>query len=160
MTTATLMKELTDVLAKFDADSLSGMINTIQPRRDALASAKEMYKNIRHDAYAYYPHLYDACGGKGWLELLRNSNDYIIDRITKLENMKVESRNAKIAVKLDKEGITSIVGFDSASKGADFEGRWSVQTDKGIRHVILTVISAGGYNVQCHHYRILVRVIK
>lgn len=159
MTTITLMQELTTILAKFDADSLNGLINTIRPRRDNLAIAKETYKHIRKNAFEYYPNLFNAVGGKGWVELLRNGDDYIIERITKLEAMKVESRNAKIAAKLNKEGVVSVTGFESASKGADFEGRWTIQTDKGIRHVILTVVSAGGYNVQCHHYRILVKVI-
>jgi hypothetical protein len=70
---------------------------------------------------------------------------------------KHENRNAKIAGKLEKAGITNIdaINFE-VEYGNDFVGSWIIDGHK----VTIKVIFAGGYNIQCLHNRVLCNVKK
>lgn len=66
-----------------------------------------------------------------------------------------EARNARIAAKFKKAGIESIdVDNFRVVYGQNFEGMWLID---GYR-VTISVIYAGGYNIQRLHQRVLVNV--
>lgn len=157
-----LMKQIAEVLADYDHQVLEGLIASIPARREALAKVRERYDagefkgkyasiDCAHARIA-------AAGGKVWVELLRNGNKYVTEYLNKTEHIKAEARNAKIAAKLNDAGITEVTSNESNRSAEGFTGRWSVETDKGMKHVFIQVILAGGYNIQCLHHRVLVNV--
>jgi len=156
MSATTLVREITEVLKEYDAQVVAGLIASVPARREKVAAVRAtkftgQYATT-HKVYA----LIEAAGSKGWLEMLRHGS--INDMIAKTEEMKAAARNAKIAAKLNKAGISSITGFDSNRTADGFTGRWTVETDKGAKSVFIDVILAGGYNIQCLHHRVLVSV--
>lgn len=156
-----LMEQIKAVLAGYDAKVLQSLIDSIPVRREALkavaARRDEFTGKYASNNYAHAQ--LEAVGGKAWMELLRYTNAALIERLTKSEAAKAEARAAKIAAKLAKEGVKEVTdgGADLTADG--FNGWWAVTTDQGDKLVKLEVIGAGGYNIQCYHYRVLIKVV-
>ena len=150
------MQAITEVLKDYDAQVVAGLIASIPARREKVAAVLATKFTGKYATTQKAYAMIDAAGGKGWLEMLRHGS--INEMITKGEAMKAEARNAKIAAKLNKAGISAVTGFDSNRTADGFTGRWTVETDKGIKSVFIDVILAGGYNIQCLHHRVLVNV--
>lgn len=156
MSSIVLMKTITEVLKEYDAQVVAGLIASIPVRREKVSIVRATKFTGQYATAQKAYALIEAAGGKGWLEMLRHGS--INEIIAKAEAMKAEVRNAKIAVKLNKAGIVAVTGFDSNRTVDGFTGRWTVETDKGIKSVFIDVILAGGYNIQCLHHRVLVNV--
>lgn len=156
MSSLNLMAEIAEVLKEYDAQVVAGLIASIPARREKVAAVRATKFTGQYAASQKAYAMIEAAGGKGWLEMLRHGS--INEMIIKGEAMKVEARNAKIANKLNKAGITAVTGFDSSRTPNGFTGRWTVETDRGIKSVFIDVILAGGYNIQCLHHRVLVSV--
>lgn len=156
------MEQIRTVLADYDARIVQSAIESIPLRRARVAEVRANRKTEKYSgsngsvSYAYA--LINAAGGKGWSELLGNSDDYIIERIRRDEEMKAEARAAKIASKLDSAGITEVVDAEAVHDRDGFAGIWRVMTDKGPKRVKIEVIGAGGYAIQCFHIRVLCSV--
>ena len=157
--TKNLMAEISGVLAEFDAKRLASLIASLDIRRAAVAAVDRASFSGPYASTQYASARVAAAGGKVWAEYLRAGNAWAAERITKLEAAKAEGRNAKIAAQLDKAGVAKVTGHDSTYTGNGFEGRWTVETDTGRRSVFISVILAGGYNIQCLHVRVLCRVV-
>lgn len=71
----------------------------------------------------------------------------------------VVKRNATIATKLAKAGITSVDGAEFSRTADGFNGVFAVNTNAGKKTVLVETIKAGGYNIQCLHLRVLVTVV-
>lgn len=158
MSAIPLMQAISDVLKEYDAQVVAGLIASIPARREKVAAVRAMKFTGQYTTTQKAYSIIEAAGGKGWLEMLRHGTTRINEIIAKTEAMKAEARNAKIAAKLNKAGITSVIGFESNRTTDGFTGRWTVETDKGIKSVFIDVILAGGYNIQCLHHRVLVNV--
>lgn len=161
MSAIKLMQQIQEVLAGYDAKVLQSLIDSIPRRREALKALSDRRAEFA-GKYATTNYAYaqiEAAGGKGWLEMLRGCNNaMVIERVTKQEAAKAEVRAAKIAAKLNKAGITEVTDGEAAHTTDGFNGYWKVMTDKGAKTVKLEVIGAGGYNIQCYHYRVLVNI--
>lgn len=70
----------------------------------------------------------------------------------------VAKRNATIAAKLEKAGVTEVVSEQFTYTKDGFDGVFVVNTDAGMKRVKINTIRAGGYNIQCLHLRVLVSV--
>lgn len=108
---------------------------------------------------SYYAGLFNVAGGKTWYNVFNGrSMNAILEFVEKNCAATIEKRNFKIAKKLIENGVETL-GSGEYSKTADgLNGVWRVETDKGLRVVIIETIIAGGYNVQCMHQRTLVKV--
>ena len=154
-----LYKQLTDVLAKYDEKTLQSAISTIPTRREALKKIKkEDFAQISYPSVAYAYAKIRAVGGKTWLNLLQLDDEEIIKRLTRSEETKAAKRNFKISEKLHNAGVSEIKEFKSTTSADGYEGVWDVDTDRGPKKIILDIILAGGYNIQCLHARVLVKV--
>lgn len=88
--------------------------------------------------------------GKGGLELIRHSREASI-RETIQKDMEV--KKARIWAKVgEKVGTVTECNLHSGMDGTP--NGW-IAGDKG--RVTITTIAAGGYNIQCLHYRVLVK---
>lgn len=156
MNATVLMQEIAEALKEYDAQVVAGLIASIPARREKVAAVRATKFTGQYATEQKSYAMIEAAGGKGWLEMLRHGS--INEIIAKTEAMKAEARNAKIAAKLNKAGITAVTGFNGNRTADGFTGRWTVETDKGIKSVFIDVILAGGYNIQCLHHRVLVNV--
>lgn len=158
-----LMNEIRAVLAGYDAKVLQSLIDSIPVRRAAKKAVQERWNAGEFKGQYASNHYACACleavGGKVWSNLLEWGNADLIEKLTKQEAAKAEARAAKIAAKLAKEGIQAVTDAAADSTSDGFNGWWKVETDQGAKFVKLEVIGAGGYNIQCYHYRVLCKVV-
>lgn len=159
----TLMKQIQCVLAEYDAKVLQSLIDSIPRRRAAKKAVQERWSAGEFKGQYATNHYASACieavGGKTWSNLLEWGNAALIEKLTKMEAAKAEARAAKIAAKLTKEGINEVTDAGAERTSDGFNGWWKVETDLGTKFVKLEVIGAGGYNIQCYHYRVLCKVV-
>ena len=66
--------------------------------------------------------------------------------------------NATIAAKLAKAGVDEVEGAEFTRTNDGFNGLFVVNTPTGPKSVHIETITAGGYNIQCLHLRVLVTV--
>lgn len=157
-----LLEQINRALADYDARALKSAVDSIQPRRDAVAAVRAR----RHEfvgAYAsndYAVALINAAGGKTWKALLEFGDAELIRRIEKIEAAKVESRNANIVLKISRLEISAVEAGDAIYSNDGFTGVWRLETDNGPHIVKIQVVGAGGYNVQAWHYRCLCDVYR
>lgn len=147
-----LIDQITSVLSPFDNENLQSEIDSITARRTSLKEFREANEHKSGNAFGYYSGMFAAVGGKGWYELLTNyHNAAITEKLTK-------ARNTKIAKKFDALEITEVKQDQNNYADGGFFGTWVLETNKGRKIVQIEVILAGGYNIQCLHNRILVKV--
>lgn len=155
-----LMNQIAEVLSGYDAKVLQSLIDSIPARREAVAAVRARRSEFKgqYATTQFASAQMEAAGGKGWSELLRSSNAYIVENLTKAEAAKAEARAAKIAAKLAKAGVNEVTEGNAEYTRDGFNGWWKVVTDQGTKMVKLEIIGAGGYNIQCYHYRVLCSV--
>lgn len=103
-----------------------------------------------------YEKRFEICGGKTWFQLFSTaSDDEIVTTMQKKAKHVAEARNAKIATKLEKAGVTEVLQAEAVFILDGFRGVYKVN---GERFVEIQSIVAGGYNVQRLHQRVLCHV--
>jgi hypothetical protein len=166
MTTATMQifTTLNTMFVELDAkmvrDQKTWAMGRVAAIKEFKASNKfcnEMGRII--DQHGYYTTLFATAGGKTWYNILNGRNEAMINEFVEKNCRAIaEKRNANIARKLNKEGITAVTASEVAYTSDGFNGSFKVETDKGNKIVNIQTIYAGGYNIQCFHQRTLVKV--
>lgn len=151
-----LYDEITAILAVYDQQTIDALIASIPARREAQKAVWDEHSEKRMNNV--WGALFEAVGGKGWYELLKWGDADLAEKITKREKANAEARNAKIAHKLEQLGVAEIVDAKPVYTSNGFTGIWKLQSEKGQHTVKIEVILAGGYNIQCLHHRVLVKV--
>lgn len=156
---AHITASLNTVFAPMDAQVLADSQKWAQGRITALAEfkASDEFRALRNDAAARYPRLFGIAGGKTWYALFTSGRD-VADFVEKNCAAVAARRNAGITAKLIKAGVTEVVSESYTYTADGFDGVFVVQTDKGTKRVTVNTIHAGGYNIQCAHLRVLVKV--
>ena len=91
--------------------------------------------------------------GAFWEEMGYGEEEQIARQIRKAKKLH-DARNKRVAKKLHDAGINDIELDAEFVMGDNFEGTWFVDNFL----VSLKVVYAGGYNLQCLHPRVLVKV--
>jgi len=104
------------------------------------AKSKE-YKTTWQEIKEYY--------SKADISLMDWGKDVILEKLTKLYQKSVEIMAEKIEHKLKDLDIISIKLDDKTNN--DF--KFKITTTTGVRVFLINTIQAGGYNIQCLHYR-------
>ena len=158
-----IIKDLESVLHQFDTIYTSKKIADYKEKREAISNwwknptRLEGSRNIFHRID--WEDLYKVAGGKTLAEKLKGiSSDMAVDIALKDAQAVINTRNAKMAKKLEQSEITKIVDNNIEVNSDGFNGSFLVDTNKGRKWVRINTIIAGGYNIQALHYRTLVKV--
>ncbi len=159
------MKEIIEALNKvfepMDARVLAETQIWASERKAALKTflLSDEYAQLRKNVWNLYAKLYFIAGGKKWYQIFSGNSDKIVQEfVIKNHKTTVDSRNYRIAAKLEKAGILSVIDSKFQYTSDGFNGSFRINTDAGEKLVTVDTIYAGGYNIQCAHLRVLVKV--
>lgn len=160
-TTQQIIDNLNQVFKKFDDEVLESSKKWAQGRVAAVREfkASDEAKQLRHNQRVYYTKLFALAGGKSWYNVFDGRSKSMIEEFMEKNHQNtIEKRNASIAKKLEKAGVAEVLSEEYVYTKDGFNGIFRVNTDAGVKRVSIDTIYAGGYNIQCLHLRVLVKV--
>ena len=154
-----LLEDIFSILKPFDGVFLNELIDSIPNRKQAISEIKRTDYTGKFATDYYANARVEAAGGITWFKLINgNSIETIENKLRTIEKTKIEVRNSKIKQKLLKAGIVDVISLVSNTSEDGFTGSWNILTNTGNKLITLDIITAGGYNVQCIHNRIMVNI--
>lgn len=157
-----IITKLSELFAPLDAEILSNTQKWAKGRAQALRQFKQSddYETVRRCGQeALYARYFAICGGKSWYNAINYSTPEQLEAfVTKNHEATIKSRNDRIADKTTKAGVTEVVSSEFAHSYDGFNGVFIVNTNTGRKAVTVSSVYAGGYNIQCLHLRVLVKV--
>lgn len=106
-------------------------------------------KEIRSKEYTTKWKEIESYYAKADISLMDWGNDVIYEKLTKKYNSMVENFAEKIELKLKDLEIVSI----KLDNKTNHDFKFKITTTTGTRVFWINTVQAGGYNVQCLHYR-------
>lgn len=154
-----IVESLNTLFAPMDAVVLVESQKWATVRQAALQDFEnsDEYEQLRRDTFARFAKLFEIAGGKTWYEIFKKSPDvpaFVAKNCAAIS----AKRNATITAKLIKAGVSQVVSESYSDTADGFDGVFVVMTDKGQKKVTVNTIRAGGYNIQCAHLRVLVKI--
>lgn len=156
---ANILNQLNEVFKDMDQRVLEESKKWALERRDAMYDflksdeAKAMSSNEK------YLKAFEVAGGKTWYNKFYGNDDAtILAFIEKNCKAIAEKRNHSISKKLEKAGVTEVVSKELDMTTDGFNGVFVINTNNGVKRVFIETVYAGGYNIQCLHLRVLVKV--
>lgn len=158
----TILNKLNEVFSPFDEKVKAASIEWILERqKEATAFCRsDEYKNTVgiEQFRAKREKLEMLAGGKKWLNVIFHDESDLIEIMIKNCDSIVSKRNKGILDKLVKADVTEVISENFTLSDDGFNGAFSVNTNKGVKTVSISTVLAGGYNIQCLHNRVLVKI--
>lgn len=158
-----IIEILEPAFAQADEKVLEATQQWARGRKQALVDFKQSdeYQTLRRNQEALYRHMFAICGGKTWYAVFNSNNAVGIEAfVVKNHQAMIQKRNTMIASKLTKAGVTSVVDGYIGYTRDGFDGVFCVESAEGQSRITINTIYAGGYNIQCLHMRVLVKIKK
>lgn len=159
-----IIAELEVAFAELDAQYIEGMKKkyedaVLRVREVEGPKHKDFLKNDGSWDNIDYKARYDYVGGKSLYKAVQGrSIEDAIEAGRKDAEHTIKCRNVKISKKLVAADITEVTDYQFARTSDGFHGTFVVETERGQKTVRIETILAGGYNIQCLHYRTLVKI--
>jgi hypothetical protein len=159
-----MMIGLNESFKDLDAKVLENTITWAIERQEKLQEFldSDQYKNSGRgyrQSFECYDEMFRICTGKGWYQKMRGSGkENLANHCKEYCERTILNRNAAIMKKLTKANITEVVSSKFSYSNDGFNGVFSVETNTGAKTITINTVYAGGYNVQCLHLRILVKI--
>lgn len=155
-----MMEKLNEVFAEFNDRMIEDSLKWLEVRykRRVEFRNSDEYKDRSIGHWKKHELEVQACGGKYFKDLFDWGLPEAKIRFEKKQRKVIEARNAKIAEKLIKAEVKEVLDSEFAISYDGFNGCFKVKTDKGDKKINIDSIVAGGYNIQCFHMRVLVKV--
>lgn len=157
-----MLNPITDIMNQLDVVFSEMDLRVLEESKKwALERQAALYEFLESDESKNNNHqkAFDIAGGKTWYNVFYcNDEEYIFNFITKNCKSIASKRNASITKKLEKVGVKSIVSIELNSTADGFNGVFHINTDVGFKKVTIETVYAGGYNIQCLHLRVLVKI--
>jgi hypothetical protein len=155
--TSTIIAKLNDIFADMDAKVLASTQEWAKGRAKAIIDFKKSTEFKTCDRP--YHKLFDIAGGKTWYNMFDGRNASMIEEcVVKHCAAVAKKRNESIEAKLVKAAVTEVISETFTHTNDGFNGVYVVSTDAGKKVVTIDTILAGGYNIQCLHLRVLVKI--
>lgn len=157
-----IIDQLNEVFAPMDQKVLDASQKWAKGRVKALQDFwdSEEYAELKatRSNNRYYRN-WEIAGGKTWYNVFTSHNEEMLEEFM-IKNCKAsaDKRNAKIAKKLQDAGITKIISNTITHTDHGFDGLYVIETEQGEKRIKIETVWAGGYNVQCLHLRVLVKI--
>jgi len=153
----TLLEKLTAAFAEADAKSIEAIPEDVKANREWYRKmAAELREELPGHTQDYYKELNRIASQQTQVDNQHTIAQHI-ERETKRTVRDHAERNLRIAKKFQKHDIADI---DSTQLeiiyGENFSGAWLIDG----HYVKLSVVWAGGYNIQCLHCRVTCKVNK
>ena len=158
-----IIASLNEAFAQMDTEVAEKAVKWGVERAAAVVAFRqsEEYQTMRKNAWVLYPHMHSIAGGKTWYNVFEGRNDAMIaEFMIKNAQATADKRNASIAKKLAALNVKEVVSTVYTRTNDGFNGCFVVETDAGKKTITIDTIHAGGYNIQCFHLRVLVKVSK
>ncbi len=156
-----IQTKLADIFSPLDAEVLAASKEWAIGRMAAIQQFKQSAEaqSLRSNQWAYYHRLYDIAGGKTWYNVFDGRGQaYVLDFVTRNCEAITTKRNANIAQKLEKAGVSEIISESFTHTLDGFDGIYVVNTQAGKKTVTINTVRAGGHTIQCLHLRVLVKI--
>lgn len=154
-----ILAQLDEVFKDMDARVLEKSKEWALERREATYEFLKSDDAKAMSSTTKYLKAFDVAGGKTWYNKLYGNDDATILAFVE-KNCKAiaDKRNHNIAKKLEKAEVTEVVSSEFVNTNDGFNGVFMINTNNGVKKVTIETVYAGGYNVQCLHLRVLVKV--
>ena len=157
--TTTIINKLDEVFAPMDALVLDSAKEWAKGRVQALREFQQS-EDYKADPARRYQRMYALCNGKGWFNVFNGNSQAIVAAfVAKNCAATAKKRNATIAARLKKAGVVEVISEEFGRTYDGFNGRFVVDTNAGRKTITVNTVYAGGYNIQCLHLRVLVKVL-
>lgn len=156
---ANIMNQLNEIFVEMDQRVLENSKKWALERSEAMYDFLKSDEAKAMDISEKFHKAFDVAGGKTWFNKFYGYDEgTILDFVEKNCKAIANKRNNSIAKKLEKAEVTEVIESQIVHTNDGFNGFFMINTNKGSKKVTIETVYAGGYNIQCLHLRVLVKV--
>ena len=168
-----LLNEIHDALAPFDAQYKEMMLDRYSKAYDSIVQSRDKMESEKAETSKNYGYMDDSNPYTKHIRFInqilprkaqKKLTDYGVEKkeaflqfAEELANHNISARNSRVAKKLDDANIKEVNGGSIEKTNDGFNGLFKVNTDSGEKKVKVQTILAWG-DIQAPHYRTLIHI--